>query len=66
MSEVSMDERRSGEGRIREVTREAFMRDASDALRYAKEDGEVLITKADGRPHAIISAPREPLDFDLD
>jgi hypothetical protein len=60
-----MDERRSGEGRIREVTREAFMRDASDALRYAKEDGEVLITN-DGRPHAIISAPREPLDFDLD
>jgi hypothetical protein len=61
-----MDERGNGEGRIRQVTREAFMRDASDALRYAKEDGEVLITKADGRPHAILSAPREPLDFDLD
>jgi hypothetical protein len=34
--EVSMDERRNGEGKIRQVTREAFMRDASDALRYAK------------------------------
>lgn len=64
--EVSMDEQRNGERRIREVTREAFLRDGSDALRYAREDGEVLITKADGKPYAIISAPREPLDFDLD
>jgi hypothetical protein len=60
-----MDEQRSGERRIREVTREAFMRDASDAMRYADEDGEVLITRADGRPYAMIVVPREPIDFDL-
>lgn len=63
--EASMDEGRGTERKIREVTREAFLHDASDAMRYADEDGEVLITKADGSPHAMIVVPREPIDFDL-
>lgn len=62
-AEVRMDEQRNGERKIREVTREEFVRDGSEAYRYAEEDGSVLITDADGSPYAVLTVPRGPIDF---
>jgi hypothetical protein len=61
-----MDEQQNGERKLREVTREEFIRDGSDAVRCAEEDGSVLITEADGSPYAVLSIPRSPIDFGWD
>ncbi|MCX4246565.1 hypothetical protein [Paraliomyxa miuraensis] len=61
-----MDERRGSDQRFREITREEFMRDASTAFRCADREGQVVITKADGSPYAVLAVPREPIDFELD
>jgi len=58
-----MDERRR-EGKPHEISRDEFLQDSSEAVRRAKEHGSVLITESDGRPFAVLSIPRSPLDFD--
>lgn len=61
-----MDERRSDERRTHAITREEFVRDASDAFRHADRGGDVLITKPDGSPYAVLTVPRTPIEFDVD